>query len=54
MAFAYGTLKVIRSEVLKKNEKKTQDSWISIKVYRTESVAGDMGPSVVLMAGKKQ
>ena len=38
----------------KKYEKKTQDSQISITVYRTGSVADDTGTYVFSMAGKKQ
>jgi hypothetical protein len=54
MACEEGTVKVIGSAGRSKHEKKTVDSRISITIYRTGSVAGDTGPSVFLLAGKKR
>ena len=54
MACGYGTLKVIGSADWKNDEKNTQYSRILVTVYRTGSVDGDMGPSMLLMGGKKQ
>ena len=54
VACEYGTIKMIGTAGRKQNEKRTQDSRISITLNSTGSVAGDTGPSIFLMAGKKQ
>ena len=54
MACEEGTILVISSAGRKKHEKKSHDSPISITMYRTGSVAGDTGPTIFLLEGKKK
>jgi hypothetical protein len=52
MACEEGTVRVmIGSAGRKKHEKKTNDSRVSITMYRTGTVAGDTGPTTFLMKG---
>ena len=45
--------KVIGSKNWKKHERKDQESHVSIKMYRTGSVAGITGTTIFLLEGKK-
>jgi hypothetical protein len=51
MACEDGKILVIGSAGRKKHEKKTNDSRVSITMYRTGTVAGDTGPTVFLLKG---
>ena len=54
MACEDGKILVIGSAGRKKHEKKTNDSRVSITMYRTECVAGDTGPTVFLLKGVRK
>jgi hypothetical protein len=52
-ASANGTVHVIGSTGRKKHEKINSDLRVSIKTYRTGSIAGDTGPTIFLMKGDR-
>ena len=47
-----GDVRIIGSSGRKKHEVKTQDSRVSITMYRTGNIAGTTGPTVFLLEGK--
>jgi hypothetical protein len=53
-ACANGVVKVVGSAGRKKHEKKTNDSRVSITMYRTGNIADVTGPTIFLLEGKRK
>jgi hypothetical protein len=53
-ACANGAVKVVGSAGRKKHEKKTNDSRVSITMYRTGNIADVTGPTIFLLEGKRK